>query len=97
VVFGYFGYLVLRGAIDRRPVDVLVALGVAISYGYLLTGVLPGAEGVSWQGHLAGVIGGMLAAWLFRRRRAAYEGAARPDADRPTTLDLPPGLAGPGR
>jgi membrane associated rhomboid family serine protease len=96
VVFGYFGYLVLRGAIDRRPVDVLVALGVAISYGYLLTGVLPGAEGVSWQGHLAGVVGGMLAAWLFRRRRAANQGTAGPDTAGPPTLGLPPGLAGQG-
>ncbi|HSV67983.1 MAG TPA: rhomboid family intramembrane serine protease [Mycobacteriales bacterium] len=68
VVFGYFGYLVMRGAIDRRPVDIVVALGVAISYGYLLSGVLPGAEGISWQGHLSGVVGGVLAAWVFRRR-----------------------------
>jgi membrane associated rhomboid family serine protease len=69
IVFGLFGYLVVRGLIDRRPVDIVVAAGVAIAYGYLLPGVLPGQEGVSWQGHAAGVVGGVLAAWVFRRKR----------------------------
>jgi membrane associated rhomboid family serine protease len=90
VVFGYFGYLVLRGLIDRRPVDVVVAAGVAIAYGYLLPGVLPGQEGVSWQGHASGVVGGVLAAWLFRRRRprTAPEPAS-PGLDS-TTFTSPP-------
>lgn len=85
IVFGYFGYLVLRGLIDRRPVDVVVAAGVAIAYGYMLPGVLPGQEGISWQGHASGVVGGVLAAWLFRRRRP------KPPAE-PTTpaLTMPP-------
>jgi membrane associated rhomboid family serine protease len=73
IVFGLFGYLVVRGLIDRRPVDIVVAAGVAIAYGYLLPGVLPGQEGVSWQGHAAGVVGGVGAAWLFRRRPAPAE------------------------
>lgn len=82
IVFGLFGYLVVRGLIDRRPVDIVVAAGVAIAYGYLLPGVLPGQEGVSWQGHAAGVVGGVAAAWLFRRKRP------EPVPSTPT-LDLP--------
>lgn len=70
VVFGYFGYLVVRGLVDRRPVDIVIAIGIGVSYGYMLSGVLPGTEGVSWQGHAAGVVGGVLAAVLFRRKRA---------------------------
>jgi membrane associated rhomboid family serine protease len=84
VVFGLFGYLVVRGLIDRRPVDVVVAAGVAIAYGYLLPGVLPGQEGVSWQGHASGVVGGVAAAWLFRRRRAKPAEPATPTLDTPT-------------
>jgi membrane associated rhomboid family serine protease len=98
VVFGYFGYLVLRGLIDRRPVDVVVAAGVALAYGYLLPGVLPGQEGISWQGHLAGVLGGMLAAWLFRRRRPEPASGAEPPAFGPNTQPGPPTtLSGPPR
>src|SRR5947208_3572645 len=32
VVFGYFGYLLVRGLIERRPVDLVVSIGVALSY-----------------------------------------------------------------
>jgi membrane associated rhomboid family serine protease len=91
IVFGYFGYLVLRGLIDRRPVDVVVAAGVAIAYGYLLPGVLPGQEGISWQGHASGVVGGVFAAWLFRRRRPKPAAEpATPTLGSTTTLTGPP-------
>ena len=36
--------------------------------GGLLWGVLPGASGVSWQAHLGGAAGGVLAAWVLHRR-----------------------------
>ena len=39
-----------------------------------LLGVLPGQEGVSWQGHLSGALGGVFAAWLVARRRPATTG-----------------------
>ncbi|WP_179816254.1 rhomboid family intramembrane serine protease [Allostreptomyces psammosilenae] len=70
VVFGLFAYLVVRGFADRRPVDVGVGLLVAAAYGSILWGALPIAEGVSWQGHLSGLIGGVLAAMLLRRSPA---------------------------
>ncbi|MEV6408887.1 MULTISPECIES: rhomboid family intramembrane serine protease [Streptomyces] len=70
VVFGLFGYLVLRGFVDRRIGDVVVGLLVGAVYGSILWGVLPTATGVSWQGHLFGLIGGVAAAVLFRRTPA---------------------------
>jgi len=69
VVFGLFGYLVTRGFVDRRIGDVLLGLLVGVVYGGILWGVLPTTTGVSWQGHLFGVIGGVAAAVVFRRRR----------------------------
>jgi membrane associated rhomboid family serine protease len=44
-----------------------VAIGVLVLYGSLIFGVLPGQAGVSWQAHLGGAIGGVLAAWLLHR------------------------------
>ena len=67
VVFGLFGYLVVRGFVDRRLGDVLVGLLIGAVYGSILWGVLPTATGVSWQGHLFGLIGGVAAAVAFRR------------------------------
>ncbi|MDX2920091.1 rhomboid family intramembrane serine protease [Streptomyces sp. NE06-03C] len=70
VVFGLLGYLLVRGFVDRRPWDILIGVGVAVVYGSLLWGVLPTQSGVSWQGHLFGLIGGVAAAFLFRRPSA---------------------------
>jgi membrane associated rhomboid family serine protease len=68
LIFGYFSFVVLRGFIDRHALDILIGIVIAILYGGLLWGVLPIQAGVSWQGHLFGLIGGILAAFLFRGR-----------------------------
>lgn len=71
VVFGLFGYLLVRGFVDRDALDITVGITVVLLYGSILWGVLPTAQGVSWQGHLFGLIGGVLAAFWFRRSAPA--------------------------
>ncbi|MGW7197061.1 rhomboid family intramembrane serine protease [Streptomyces chryseus] len=70
VVFGLLGYLLVRGFVDRSARDIVIGLLVGAVYGSLLWGVLPTDTAVSWQGHLFGLVGGVLAAFLFRRRAA---------------------------
>lgn len=68
LVFGYFGYLIGRGIFERRTADIVIAVVVVSVYGGMIFGALPiQGEGVSWQGHLFGLIGGVLAAWGLRR------------------------------
>lgn len=68
VVFGYAGYLVARGFYTRGMLSILVALFVVSSYGVsMLLGALPIYPGVSWQSHLGGAIGGIIAARLSRK------------------------------
>jgi membrane associated rhomboid family serine protease len=69
LIFGYFGYVLSRGVFDRNLIDVLTALVMALSYAYILTVAIPGAPGVSWIGHLGGLIGGIASGWIFRTRR----------------------------
>ncbi len=85
VVFGWLTYLLARGLWTRRPAQVLIALAVLFFYGGLIWGVLPGVPGVSWQAHIGGAAGGMLAAWLLhgRRPRPARPHPVRPDRIRP--------------
>ncbi|GAA3842640.1 rhomboid family intramembrane serine protease [Sphaerisporangium flaviroseum] len=71
LVFGYFGYVVTRGFFDRHLLDIVLGIGVAVLYYSLIWGVLPGQPGISWQGHLFGLVGGVFAAWTLRRRRRA--------------------------
>ncbi|MFI6790072.1 rhomboid family intramembrane serine protease [Nonomuraea sp. NPDC050383] len=69
LVFGYFGYVVCRGLFDRRVLDIVLGIGVAAAYYSILWGLLPNQQGISWQGHLFGLIGGVVAAWLLRLKR----------------------------
>jgi membrane associated rhomboid family serine protease len=70
LVFGYFGYILARGVFDRRLLDIVIAVGVGIVYYGILAGLLPNQEGISWQGHLFGLVGGVVAGWVLRRKRA---------------------------
>ncbi|MCW2898311.1 MAG: Rhomboid family protein [Streptosporangiaceae bacterium] len=70
LVFGYFGYLLGRGVFERHLADIAIAVIVVLLYGTMAFGVLPSNPNISWQGHLFGLIAGILAAWTLRRRRA---------------------------
>jgi len=62
VIFGYFGYLLFRGYFERSFVAIAIAIAIAVTYGGLIWGVLPTRSYISWEGHLFGLIGGIIAA-----------------------------------
>ncbi|MGP4102994.1 rhomboid family intramembrane serine protease [Nonomuraea sp. KM90] len=68
VVFGYFGYVLVRGAFDRHLTDIVVGVVMALCFAYQFAGLLP-QEGIGWQSHLFGFLGGLVGGWLFRDRK----------------------------
>ena len=65
VIFGYLGYLLFRGYFERSFVAIAISIAIAIAYGGMIWGVLPTRAYISWEGHLFGFIGGILAAKLL--------------------------------
>ncbi|MGW1743414.1 rhomboid family intramembrane serine protease [Nocardia sp. NPDC001965] len=83
LVFGWLTYLICRGWFARQPGQIVLGLVVLVLYGSLLWGVLPGQDGISWQGHLFGAMGGLFAGWVLssderRHRRQLRTGPLAP-------------------
>ncbi|GAA3441507.1 rhomboid family intramembrane serine protease [Planomonospora venezuelensis] len=78
VLFGYFGYVLVRGAFDRHLIDIVVGVVMALCFAYQFFGGLLPQETVSWQGHLSGFIAGLLGGWIFRDRRRSLPAPAAP-------------------
>ncbi|MFZ2511634.1 MAG: rhomboid family intramembrane serine protease, partial [Gordonia sp. (in: high G+C Gram-positive bacteria)] len=68
IVFGWLTYLLVRGIFNREFWQVLGGLLLLAVYGSILWGMLPQGGAISWQGHLFGALGGVLAAWLLAGR-----------------------------
>jgi membrane associated rhomboid family serine protease len=69
VIFGLFGFLLARGYYERSAIAIALAVIAFLFYGGMLWGVLPVQDGVSWEGHLFGFLGGVLAGyWLVKGR-----------------------------
>lgn len=82
LIFGWLTYVISRGWFTRNAVQIVIGLVVLVLYGSLLWGVLPGQPGISWQGHLFGAMGGLLAGWVLsgderRQRRRTSTGTVR--------------------
>lgn len=71
IVFGYLGALLFLGWFQRRPLGILLSIASLVLFNEMIIGLFPGAPGVSWQGHLFGFLGGVLAARLATRRSGA--------------------------
>ena len=67
VIAGWLGYVMLRGVFERQGIDMMVG-GVA---GFIYLGAfefVPNNQGISWQGHVYGLLTGLLCAWLISER-----------------------------
>lgn len=69
LIFGYLAYLLGVGWWERTPAAIGIALVALFLYGGILWGVLPTNPVVSWEAHLFGFVGGVIAALLLHGRR----------------------------
>ena len=95
VVFGYFGALLGAAVFERRPVAIAPALVALMLYYGLIVGLIPQA-GISWEGHLFGLLSGLAGARLLvepgRRRRPRRPRRGAGDDDEVDLSAFPPGF-----
>ncbi|WP_432791248.1 rhomboid family intramembrane serine protease [Brevibacterium sp. K11IcPPYGO002] len=80
IVFGFFGYLALRtwftDDLLRKIIYFAIGLFIFVTYGAsMIFGMLPQTNDISWQGHLFGFAGGIVAAWWLHRRPETQKSA----------------------
>ena len=74
VIFGLVTFLVTAAVILRSWRSAIISAVVFLMYGGILFGALPPLlnssmeANISWEGHLSGAIGGIIAAWRIRRK-----------------------------
>ena len=72
LVYGYFGYVIIRALMERRPKWIAAGLFVGFFYGSMIFGVLPVfQQQISWEGHLCGMVAGMWFSWRRSKERKA--------------------------
>ncbi|RDV29431.1 rhomboid family intramembrane serine protease [Alteromonas aestuariivivens] len=65
MVYGFFGFLLIAGFRSRKIPYIVISVLVALLYGGLLGGLLPTREFISFEYHIFGFIGGIIAAWAW--------------------------------
>jgi membrane associated rhomboid family serine protease len=87
VVFGYATYLISRGLFNRQIAEIALGVIVLVLFGGALISDLIPHTGISWEAHLFGGIGGVLAAALSSKERD--DGRRVASAPQRSTLPTP--------
>ena len=67
MIFGWFGYVVVRGFFNHDWLDIIVGLIVGIHYFFVFSLLFPEPH-LGYQDHIGGLIGGVACGWLLRPR-----------------------------
>jgi len=66
IVYGLAFFLFAIGLMRKDTKSMVIALVVSFFYGSMVWGILPGQQGISWEGHLFGALSGIYAAYLYK-------------------------------
>ncbi|CAI8319670.1 MAG: Uncharacterised protein [Cryomorphaceae bacterium] len=66
LIYALASFLLVSGIIRKNPRLTAVSMLVIFLYGSMIWGLLPTKEPISWEGHLAGFIAGILVAIFYR-------------------------------
>jgi len=88
LVYGLFGFHIFSGLVRRSHKARRIALAVTFYYGSMIWYAFPIEAGISWEGHLSGLVVGAFLALLYRKKGPSeptyrYETEPEPDDAEP--------------
>jgi membrane associated rhomboid family serine protease len=81
LVYGLAFFLFSSGFIRRNYHLMSLSLLVVVVYGSLVWGLLPILEHISWEGHMAGALAGLLCAFYYRQYGTVVEAQSQVSFD----------------
>ncbi|MFK8013620.1 MAG: rhomboid family intramembrane serine protease [Marinicellaceae bacterium] len=67
ILYSLLAFIFISGFIKKDIQSIGISIVIAFLYGYLLFGIIPDKQGVSWESHLFGFIVGLYLAWLYKK------------------------------
>lgn len=68
VIYALAGFLFISGVLRKYLPLQAISLFVAFMYGSMIWGIFPTDSHVSWEGHLSGLVTGVILAFTYRKR-----------------------------
>ncbi len=66
MIYAFAGYIFFGGLFSRDIRLMAISLIVVFLYGSMIWGMMPQNTGISWEGHLAGFVAGILLAFIYK-------------------------------
>lgn len=87
LVFCLFGYLASLAYFRRTLGTLLLSAVCLLAYGGMLKGLFPTSKGISWESHVAGLVAGVLLAWLACKLNPEKEESVAKMPELPEKMD----------
>jgi membrane associated rhomboid family serine protease len=71
LIFCYFGYIASLACFNRTFGTLCLSVVCILGYGGMIKGILPTLAGISWEGHLAGLVAGVALGSLMSKLKQA--------------------------
>ena len=76
MIYALASFLCISGIIRKNPRLAAISMIIIFLYGSMIWGIFPTKESISWEGHLAGFLAGILVAVFYRNegpKRKKYQ------------------------